>query len=238
MSQSTPTPKSNVASSTDEFFPSSRFAKVPAEALGSLAWKGPHRMEHSEFRLFVALARFRGVAQLVNPSQETLAAMTGMSRNNVSRAAHGLECKGWAVLHHQDGDPHKRIENYELKIPVPGKSPGVPPKPRKAGPRARKSVNTQVAEGVDAALPIEPAMHVGDVNCADQGDQADQADFADCAEYDERDSGFAYGADLGADSDPVAILELERQMAIFDALEAQASLGQWGESPLRTLNSR
>lgn len=42
-------------------------------------------MEHSEFPLFVALCRFRGRAEVANPSQETLARMTGMARNNVSR---------------------------------------------------------------------------------------------------------------------------------------------------------
>ncbi|MDE2629020.1 MAG: hypothetical protein KGL99_17880, partial [Burkholderiales bacterium] len=71
-------PASTAASqAVDAFFPSGFFAKVPAEALGPLAFEGPHRMEHTEFRLFVALCRFRGRAQVVNPCQETLAKMTG-----------------------------------------------------------------------------------------------------------------------------------------------------------------
>lgn len=111
----------------DDFFPSGRFAKVPAEALGPLATEGAHRMEHTEFHLFVALCRFRGRAQVVNPCQETLAKMTRMARNNVSRAAHGLQAKGWVRLHHKDGNIRKAIENYELLIPQPGKSPGVEP---------------------------------------------------------------------------------------------------------------
>jgi hypothetical protein len=129
LATSSPSPTATLAQ--DTFFPSGYFAKVPTEALGSLAFEGHHRMEHSEFRLFVALCRFRGRAQLVNPSQETLAKMTGMTRNNVSRAAHGLKSKGWATLHHKDGNVHKSIANYELHIPIPGTSPGVMPMPKK-----------------------------------------------------------------------------------------------------------
>ena len=123
--------KATATPSQDGFFPSARFAKVPAEALDALAYEGPHKLSHAEFRLFVALCRFRGIARIVNPSQETLASMTGISRSNVSRTAHLLQAKGWARIHHADGDPQKRVSNYELLIPVRGVSPGVEPEPRK-----------------------------------------------------------------------------------------------------------
>jgi hypothetical protein len=145
----TPTRSSTTTQAQDPFFPSGYFAKVPAEALGPIAFEGPHRIEHSEFRLFVALCRFRGRAQLVNPSQETLAKMTGMTRNNVSRAAHRLQLKGWVTLHHKDGNPHKSIQNYELHIPIPGSSPGVAPKPKKVRAAACNNVEPEAYVGVE-----------------------------------------------------------------------------------------
>lgn len=145
----TPTQSATATPAQDPFFPSGFFAKVPAEALGPLAFKGPHRMEHSEFRLFAALCRFRGRAQLVNPCQDTLAKMTGMARNNVSRAAHGLQDKGWVRLHHKDKNPRKKIENYELLIPTPGSSPGVAPKPKKVRASACDYVEPDAFIGVN-----------------------------------------------------------------------------------------
>lgn len=105
--------------SSDPFFPSGRFAKVPAELFSILSWSGKHKLEHTEFRVFIALCKFRGPSRLVNPSQETIAMMTGVQRQNVSRAIRNLEAKGWLVAHHEDGHPKKRVVQYELMVPAP-----------------------------------------------------------------------------------------------------------------------
>lgn len=180
----------------DAFFPSGYFAKVPAEALGPLAFEGPHRMEHSEFHLFAALCRFRGRAQLVNPSQETLAMMTGMARNNVSRAAHGLQAKGWVRLHHKDGNPHKKIENYELLIPTPGSSPGIAPKPKK--------VRTKTSE----AAPASPVL-------VEAYASLDSAELGALGDYD------CYAVEI--DSEPMTDAELDTALAQQALAEAYQS---------------
>lgn len=102
---------------SDNFFPSNRFAKVPAELLSALSWSGPHKLEHVEFRVLVALCKFRGPEKRVNPAQETLSMMTGIQRQNVSRAIRSLQAKGWLIAHHEDGHPKKRVVQYELIVP-------------------------------------------------------------------------------------------------------------------------
>lgn len=193
----------------DAFFPSGYFAKVPSEALGPLALEGPHRMEHSEFRLFVALCRFRGRAQVVHPCQETLASMTGMARNNVSRAAHGLQNKGWVRLHHKEANPRKPIVNYELLIPVPGKSPGIVSKPKKShGEAALKPSEL-------AQTPATPA-ELCRVGCAeaDHLSPPPGTDFSTISEADFLGDGSAI------DSEPMTADELEVALAQLALLEA------------------
>jgi len=202
-------PASTAASqAADAFFPSGFFAKVPAEALGPLAFEGPHRMEHTEFRLFVALCRFRGRAQVVNPCQETLAKMTGMARNNVSRAAHGLQAKGWVRLHHKENNPRKAIENYELLIPTPGTSPGVAPKPRKAR-----------ATPVEAAVPSRPA----DPRHGPMVPGRPLPDYLvppDSTEFDAMDDEALYRGEVDIDSEPMSEAELEEALTQLALQEA------------------
>jgi hypothetical protein len=193
----------------DAFFPSGYFAKVPAEALDKLAFEGPHRMEHSEFRLFVALCRFRGRAQVVHPCQETLASMTGMARNNVSRAAHGLQSKGWVRLHHKEANPRKPIVNYELLIPVPGKSPGMAAKPNKAHGEAAPEPSEL------AQAPATPA-ELCRVGCAGAGHLTPPpgTDFDAISEAD------FLGDSPAVDSEPMTADELEAALAQLALLEA------------------
>lgn len=108
------------ASPFDPFFPSRFFAKVPAEALSALAHHGRSKMTHGEFRVFVALCRFRGPSRIVNAERETLERMIGTSPNNISRATHGLQRKGWLVIHYVDPSTRRKIANYELKVPERG----------------------------------------------------------------------------------------------------------------------
>jgi hypothetical protein len=161
--------KATVAPSHDGFFPSARFAKVPAEALDALAYEGPHKLSHAEFRLFVALCRFRGISRIVNPCQETLAAMTGIARSNVSRTAQLLQAKGWVRIQHVDGDPRKRVSNYELLIPVRGASPGVPSKPKKM---RKTKAPLDVAETSASAVP--PVDATGDAYDASMAHERDE----------------------------------------------------------------
>jgi DNA-binding transcriptional MocR family regulator len=119
---------------------------VPAEALGPLSVEGTQEMGHAAFRVFVALCRFRGASRTVNPSQETLASMTGLSRNNVSRATRELAARGWLVARHEEGNPRKRVVNYELSVPTPGLSPGVPAKATRAQRNAAKAVAVELSE--------------------------------------------------------------------------------------------
>jgi len=140
----------------DDFYPSGRFARVPAEALGPLALEGDHRMGHAAFRVFVALCRFRGATRTVNPSQETLASMTGLSRNNVSRATRELAARGWLTAYHEGGDPHKRVLNYELAIPKPGISRGVPARPTRAQRNAAAKMAAELAARPILSQPKGP----------------------------------------------------------------------------------
>lgn len=190
------------ASPADGFFPSGRFAKVPAEALGPLAQKGPHRMSHAEFRLFVALCRFRGIARVVNPCQETLASMTGIARQNVSRTANSLQAKGWVRIRHEDDHKQKRVENYELLIPTPGASPGVEPKARK--PRARRAVAApMVTTRSGPMVPARPLPeHLREV---------------DCAEFDAMDDTALYAGVIDIDSEPMNEEELEEALSLLEA---------------------
>ena len=71
--------------------------------------------------------------------------MTGLSRNNVSRAVKELAARGWLKAHHADGDPHKRIVNYELSIPTPGVSPGVEPTATRAERNAAETMASSLA---------------------------------------------------------------------------------------------
>ncbi len=102
----------------DPFFPSGRFARVPQEAFSALAFRGATGLSHAEFRVFVALARFRGIAKRVNPTRLTLGKMTGMTPNNISRATKGLQAKGWLTIVYVDGQKSRKVENYELKVPA------------------------------------------------------------------------------------------------------------------------
>ena len=205
---STPASEASTAAvPVDEFFPSGRFAKVPAEALGPLAFEGPHSMEHTEFRLFVALCRFRGRAQVVNPSQETLAKMTGMARNNVSRAANRLQDKGWVRLHHRDGNPRKAIENYELVIPVPGVTAVVPPKPKKAR-----------AKSADLVAPSMPLARPG-VMFPSKPLPAYLREL-DCADFDAMDDDALYRDDVDIDSEPMSPEELDEALTQLELQEA------------------
>ena len=192
----------------DEFFPSNRFAKVPAEALGPLAFEGPYRMEHTEFRLFVALCRFRGRAHLVNPSQERLAKMTGMARNNVSRAAHGLQDKGWVRLHHRDDNERKVIENYELLIPVPGVTVVVPPRPKKA---RTKPVEAPAALALPVARPgpLFPSKPL-----------PDHLTPSDSKDFDAMDDDALYRGEVDIDSEPMSAEELEEALTELELQEA------------------
>lgn len=198
---------SAAAAPVDDFFPSGRFARVPAEALGPLAFQGEHSMEHSEFHLFVALCRFRGRAQVVNPSQETLAKMTGMARNNVSRAANRLQDKGWVRLHHRDGNPRKAIENYELLIPVPGVTVVVPPKPKKARGKA-----------ADVAAPSLPAARPAPL-VATRPLPAHLI-LPDYAEFDAMDAEATYYGDAYIDSEPMSAEELDEALTQLELQEA------------------
>lgn len=100
----------------DPLFPSIFFAKIPAEVLGPLAHIGPAAMSHAEFRVFVALCRFRGTARIVNPTRARLEMMTGLTPNNISRATRGLCDKGWLTIHYADGKKSRKVANYELHI--------------------------------------------------------------------------------------------------------------------------
>lgn len=195
----------------DDFFPSGRFAKVPDEALGQLAFEGPHRMENSEFRLFVALCRYRGKAHVVNPSQETLAKRTGMARNNVSRAAHGLQDKGWVRLHHRDGNPRKAIVNYELLIPVPGVTVVVPPKPKKARAIASADVSSPIAAPLGPLFPSKPLP--------------DYLLLPDSRDFDAMDDATVYDGGAFIDSEPMSAEELAEALTLLGPQEARASLG-------------
>ena len=164
-------------------------------------------MEHSEFHLFVALCRFRGRAQVVNPSQETLAKMTGMARNNVSRAANRLQDKGWVRLHHRDGNPRKAIENYELLIPVPGVTVVVPPKPKKA--------RDKPIEAAAPALPIactEPLFPSKPL--------PDHLSLPDSDDFDAMDDDALYAGTADIDSEPMSAEELEEALTQLDLQEA------------------
>jgi len=101
----------------DPLYPSTFFAKVPAEVLAPAAHSGPLAMSHAEFRVFVALCRFRGPARVVNPARTTLTNMTGLTPNNVSRATKGLQSKGWLTIHYVEGKKCREVENYELHLP-------------------------------------------------------------------------------------------------------------------------
>lgn len=112
------TPAAKAASAADAFFPSGLFAKVPQEALSFLAHGGSSAMSHAEFRVFVALCRFRGPTRIVNPTRARLEKMTGMTPNNISRATKSLQENGWLTVHYADGNKSRVIENYELCVPV------------------------------------------------------------------------------------------------------------------------
>lgn len=108
---------SNPATGTiDPLFPSNFFAKIPAEVLGPLAHTGPAAMSHAEFRVFVALCRFRGPTRIVNPTRARLEMMTGLTPNNISRATKGLCNKGWLTIHYADGMKSRKVANYELHL--------------------------------------------------------------------------------------------------------------------------
>ncbi len=167
--------KATVAPSHDGFFPSARFAKVPAEALDALAYEGPHKLSHAEFRLFVALCRFRGITRIVNPCQETLAAMTGIVRSNVSRTAQSLQAKGWVRIHHVDGDSQKRVSNYELFIPVRGVSPGVASKPKKT---RMKASGLDVARNIGTPIATPMEAGAGEADTDDARSRIEREDVA------------------------------------------------------------
>jgi hypothetical protein len=125
MPATTTTANSNAprASKPDAFYPSGKFARVPLEALSPLAWAGTRQMSHAEFRVLVALCYFRGMFKDVYPSQETLADMTGIARNNVSRAAQSLQDRGWLRIDYVNGDPRQGVEHYELSVPARDEGP-------------------------------------------------------------------------------------------------------------------
>ncbi|MFG6490283.1 helix-turn-helix domain-containing protein [Roseateles sp. BYS78W] len=164
-------------------------------------------MEHSEFRLFVALCRFRGRAQLVNPSQETLAKMTGMARNNVSRAANRLQDKGWVRLHHRDDNPRKAIENYELLIPTPGVTVVVPPKPTKA--RAKPVEAAAPAHLLARPEPLFPSEPL-----------PDHLHLPDSDDFDAMDDDALYRGEVDIDSEPMSATELYEALTQLELQEA------------------
>lgn len=113
-------PLSRGAAAPDPFFPSTYFAKVPAEVLSPLAHAGDAAMSHAEFRVFIALCRFRGTTRTVNPTRMTLGKMTGLTPNNISRATQRLQAKGWLTIHYAGGRPSREVENYELHLSSKG----------------------------------------------------------------------------------------------------------------------
>lgn len=115
MHQST-TDTNQTGSAPDPFNPSGRFAKVPSEVLYEAA-SGDHAMSHAEFRVFVALCRYRGKAGRVNPTRETLSRLCAISPQNISRATKRLEALGWLRIDHAGEGKHRRIENYHLQLP-------------------------------------------------------------------------------------------------------------------------
>jgi hypothetical protein len=98
----------------DAFFPS-YFARVPIEAM-TIGSSGSKAMSHAEFRVFVALCRFRGIAKIVNPTRTTITKMTGMTPNNISRATRALQDKGWLAIQYEADDKRRKVINYELKL--------------------------------------------------------------------------------------------------------------------------
>lgn len=98
----------------DVFLPS-YFARVPIEAM-VIGSTGAAAMSHAEFRVFVALCRFRGAARIVNPTRATLMKMTGMTPNNISRATRALQDKRWLTIHYENGDKRRKVTNYELRL--------------------------------------------------------------------------------------------------------------------------
>ena len=113
----TPTTPARNAALPDPFFPTALFAKVPAEALTPTKFSKDSAMTHAEFRVFVALCRFRGPDRTVHPTRLTLEKMTLMTPNNISRATAGLQKKGWLVIHYLNGRKSRVVANYELGLP-------------------------------------------------------------------------------------------------------------------------
>lgn len=41
-----------------------------------------------------------------------------MTPSCISRATKALQHKGWLIIHYIDGNKRRRVENYELRIPI------------------------------------------------------------------------------------------------------------------------
>jgi len=151
----------------DAFFPT-YFARVPLEAM-TIGSFGPTAMSHAEFRVFVALCRFRGLAKIVNPTRATISRMTGMTPNNISRATRALQDKGWLAIHYESGDKRRKVINYELKLASDdGPFPAAAPAPESAGPHSpgvgvsesdQDQVDAYEADDEDFYCCNEPAVN-------------------------------------------------------------------------------
>jgi len=145
----------------DSFFPS-YFARVPLEAM-TIGSSGSKAMSHAEFRVFVALCRFRGIAKIVNPTRTTITKMTGMTPNNISRATRALQEKGWLAIHYEADDKRRKVINYELKL---ASGDGAPP---------------VTAPPPDTAGPLKPVLDEFDLDQVDAYEAGDE-DFYCCNE--------------------------------------------------------
>ena len=145
----------------DTFFPS-YFARVPLEAM-TIGSSGSQAMSHAEFRVFVALCRFRGIAKIVNPTRTTITKMTGMTPNNISRATRALQEKGWLAIHYEADDKRRKVINYELKLAI---GDGAPP---------------VTAPTADSAGPLNPVLDEFDLDQVDAYEAGDE-DFYCCNE--------------------------------------------------------
>ena len=71
------------------------------------------RMNHSDFRVLVAIASFVFQNDKVFPTREDLRNCTGMALNNISRATRNLELYGWVSKKQR----YDKSVVYSLKIP-------------------------------------------------------------------------------------------------------------------------
>lgn len=152
------------AAAPDPFFPSTYFAKVPAEVLSPLAHAGGAAMSHAEFRVFIALCRFRGATRIVNPTRITLGSMTGLTPNNISRATQRLQAKGWLTIHYAGDQPSREVENYELHLSS-NKTP------------AKRTKMVEEAQRSGSPLPRRGSVQEAGTSLGIDGDDSQQPDL-------------------------------------------------------------